>query len=904
MASKKKPLLYALLILLALAIPTLARLYTDFLWFDAQTLTSVFWTTISYQAGTFIAASILIYAALYATLTWTEKNIKKTKKKYERPTLTQPILLAVTLFSASGYATQWEVILRYANSFSFATTDPIFNNNIAFYVYTLPFYELLISLALTIATLALATALTLYALTYKKKTIPDIDEDIIHAQAQPREEPQLRFELTHYIEQLKKNAYAQLLILTSFILLATAASYYLARYELLFSSAGTVYGIGFTEHLIRLPALWILTAISALAAIVLLANTKKPNDNIIVYTILAILAVSLLATGAAAITQSFVVEPDEINKEHDYIAHEIQHTREAFALDRVAREELDTNRELTREQLDKHQPTIDNARLWDDRPLLRTLNELQIFRTYYRFPNVDVDRYEINGERQLMMLAPREIDISGLETRSQTWVNRHMVYTHGFGITMNPASKVTSGNLPELVIQDIPPQSTVPINITQPRIYYGQTTTDYAIVNTQTAELDYPAGEQNIRIHYPGDGGVQLDNTFKQLAYATLLRAPQIFFSDSITPESRIQYHRQITERAKKLAPFLKYDNDPYIVAAANGELYWIQDAYTTTNKYPYSNPVNFHGQPTNYIRNSAKAVINAYDGEVTFYISEPEDPLINTYKQAYPELFKELEDMPADLQAHIRYPQDLFSAQAHRYQDYHMQDPSVFYNREDSWRIPNEVVRGFEQTLQPYYQIMQLPGYEEAEFIQVQPFIPRGRENLIGWLAARSDQPNYGELKAYHFSKQELTYGPMQIESRIDQDADISQQITLWSSAGSGVVRGNLLVIPIEDTILYVEPLFLEAREQGALPQLMRVIVVHEDRIAMAPTLQAALNAITDPAAPSTPIVDDPETPVITDPDRIQEIREAYQRAQQALNRGDLRTYADRLEELEELLE
>ncbi|MFT4250129.1 MAG: UPF0182 family protein [Candidatus Woesearchaeota archaeon] len=888
--NKKKTYLLTTLALLILAIPRLLAFYADYLWFDAQQYSSVFFTTLTYQVTTFVAAAIITYAALAIVVSWTNKNLQKHDKEHKPSALEKPAIIAASLLVAVAYAAQWETILRYLNSFSFQKTDPVFSKDIAFYVYELPFYELLTNFTTLLVTLAFITALALYAIHLRPK--------VVRMQEEPEIPLQPTFSLSYFNEQIKKHAYPQLLILASLILLTNATSYFLERYNLLFSSQGTVYGVGFTEAIIRLPALWILATVSILAAILLLYNIKAQQDKHVLTAIVAVIAISILATLAGVVTQSLIVEPDEQNKELPYIEHEISYTRAAYALDKIQREELEISEELSREQLRRHEPTIQNVRLWDDRPLLRTLNEIQIFRTYYTFRNVDVDRYDINGERTLMMLAAREMDTRALPAQSQTWVNHHLVYTHGFGAVMSPASQVTQANLPALVIQDIPPRSNVPIEITQPRIYYGENTNNYVIVNTKTAELDYPSGEENIRIHYPGEGGVLLDNTFKRLTYAAYFTAPQIFFSDSITRESRIQYNRQITQRARTLAPFLQYDNDPYIVIGEDGALYWIQDAYTTTNKYPYSKPY----QNINYIRNSAKAIINAYDGTTTFYIADKQDPLIQTYKQAYPALFKDFEKLPAGLEKHVRYPQDIFSIQAEMYRDYHMTQPTVFYNREDTWRIPNEVVRGVEQRLRPYYQIMQLPGYEEAEFIQVQPFIPQGRENLIGWLAARSDVPHYGELIAYHFSKQELTFGPMQIESRIDQDTDISQQITLWSRAGSGVVRGNLLVIPIEDTILYVEPLFLEAREQGALPQLMRVIVVHNDRIAMAPTIQQALDAITDPSAPAT-IIDESPT-VITDTTRITEIREAYQRAQEALNKGDLRAYADRLEELERLLE
>ncbi len=890
----KRSILIAFAVLVVFALPQLVSLYTEFLWFDAQGLASVFFTTLNYQLAVFFSVAVFTAVALVITLKTTERIIKKKKKDYQRSGFIPSLIGLVTLFIAMGATSQWEIVLRYLNPFSFSQTDPVFSQDISFYVYTLPFFDAVITLLFSITFVCAVLALALYAIHFRKKIILEEDQTIIHARA--------GFDFAHYVLELKKYAYVQLSVFGAILLALTATRYWFGRYELLFSGQGTVYGVGFTEALVRLPALWILTIVCAVGAVLLLVNIKTKKDKIVTGVVIAFISVSLLAGVAGIVVQALVVEPDEINKEREYIQHEITFTRAGFALDRVVREEITDGEGLTQAVVNRHRPTLDNARLWDDRPLLQTLNEIQIFRTYYTFPNIDVDRYDINGERRLMMLAGREIDISGLEPRSRTWVNRHLVYTHGFGLAMAPASEITNNNLPNLAVQDIPPQSSIGINITQPRIYYGENTYDYAIVNTLTAELDYPAGDENVRINYPGDGGVLLDGIVKRAAFALSFRAPQILFSDSITPESRIQYHRQVSERVQTLAPFLVLDNDPYLVVSESGELYWIQDAYTVTNRYPYSNPIRFNGHQTNYVRNSVKAVVNAFDGEVTMYVVERNDPLINTYQKAYPDLFTSINNMPQDLRAHTRYPQDIFAAQTERYRDYHMQDPEVFYNREDSWRIPNEVVRGREQMLRPYYQVMQLPGEVEAEFIQVQPFIPRGRENLIGWMAARSDGEHYGEIKAYHFSKQELTFGPMQIESRIDQDTDISQQITLWSRAGSGVVRGNLLVIPIEDTILYVEPLFLEAREQGALPQLMRIIVVHQDRIAMAPTLEIALQAVLDPDA--TPVVVDSEPSVIVDEARIQEIRDAYRAARVALERGDFALYAERIEALEDLLE
>ncbi len=872
-------------------IPTLATLYTDFLWHEAQGYQTVFWTTLTYQLSIFVAVLTFTLLFFFAIRAWTKKCIKN----YSEPGYIPFILVLAGLFIATTYAQNYLVVLKYLNSYAFTAIDPVFNKNIAFYVYQLPFFELITGYLLLLATLALLSVIGAYVYNYKQKPVYTIQPDGTQTLSSA-------FNFQIILDKIKKRGYTQILLLIALIVLLNASTYFLARYQLLFSTQGTVYGVGFVEQHILLIGYSVLVIIGIIAALILLFNTRKKNDTITLSTILIVTLAPIVLTIIAFATQAIIVEPDELNRELPFIEQEIRHTRDAFGLTHIERRELEVSEELTAEQLQRHQPTIENVRLWDDRPLLTTLNEIQIFRTYYAFPTIDVDRYMIDGQRRLVMLAAREVDTRGLSPQSQTWVNRHLVYTHGFGVAKASASETTTGNFPQLLIQDIPPRSTTR-EILEPRIYYGKNTHNYVIVNTKTPQLDFPSGEGNVFTHYTGTGGVLLDSTLKRLAYAIHMRAPQILFSGSITDESRIQYHRTITDRARKLAPYLLFDADPYIVIGEDGILYWIQDAYTYASTYPYSNPVRYQGRTVNYIRNSVKIVVDAYEGTTTFYVAEPNEPLIRTFMSVYPVLYRSLSELPAGLEAHIRYPQDLFSIQANRYQDYHMTNPAVFYNREDSWRIPNEVVRGREQPLRPYYQIMQLPGETEAEFIQVQPFIPRGRENLIGWLAARSDGEHYGELRAYHFSKQELTFGPMQVESRIDQDTEISQQITLWSRAGSGVVRGNLLVIPIDNSILYIEPLFLEAREQGSLPQLMRAIVVLGESVVMAPTVQQALDMIIDPTVtPPTISTDDPL--IITDTAQIQRIREAFRSAQEALNRGDLRLYADRVDELERLLQ
>jgi uncharacterized membrane protein (UPF0182 family) len=486
-----------------------------------------------------------------------------------------------------------------------------------------------------------------------------------------------------------------------------------------------------------------------------------------------------------------------------------------------------------------------------------------------------------------------------LPEQAQTWVNRHLVYTHGYGVVMNPVDIVSSEGLPAFYIKDIPP-TTEYFTIQEPRIYYGEGITDYAVIKTSTDELDYPAGEQNLYRSYEGTGGVPLSDFLHRLVYALKFGSVELLVSGSLKPESRLLMYRNVKQRVNTIAPFLSYDPDPYIVIA-DGRLYWIIDAYTTSNKYPYSEPVNvgyLKGYSINYIQNSVKVVVDTFNGDVHYYVVNQDDPLIQTYQKIFPDIFRDFEEMDPDLRAHIRYPQGIFEIQAHLYATYHMKDPRVFYNREDTWVIPDEVYRGSRQQLEPYYIIMKLPGETKEEFILMLPFTPRNKENMIGWMAARSDPPYYGKLIVYKFSKQELTYGPMQIEARIDQDTEISQRITLWSQSGSSVLRGNTLIIPIENSIIYVEPLYLEATERGTLPQLQRVIVAYNDRLTMQETLSEALNVI---FGEGTPLPPDEGVPPIseTEFEKLTRIAELYDKAQEALAKGDLGLYQQYIDEI-----
>ncbi|MFB6076001.1 MAG: UPF0182 family protein, partial [Candidatus Aenigmatarchaeota archaeon] len=524
----------------------------------------------------------------------------------------------------------------------------------------------------------------------------------------------------------------------------------------------------------------------------------------------------------------------------------------------------------------------------------------------YTFEDVDIDRYDLNGDYKEVMLSPREMDINSLSENSQSWINKHLVYTHGYGVVGGPVSNISEEGLPKFYVRDIPPKNilgnyTDKFNIERPEIYYGEKSNYYVLTNTQTKEFDYPKGQENVYSVYSGSGGIKLDSFIKKLAFAMRLNSVQILISGSITPESRILLNREVSGRVSKIAPFMSYDDDRYIVVV-DGKLYWIQDSYTTTDRYPYSHRLSGF----NYVRNSVKTVVDPYNGDVNFYIIN-EDPLVETYRKIFPDLFEDISKMPEEIHKHIRYPQDLFKIQTSIYSTYHMEDPRVFYTKEDVWKIPNEIYRGMKREMESYYVILNLPYTNNTEeFVLMQPFIPRGKENMIGWMAARSDGENYGELITYFFSKQELTYGPMQIESRIDQNPNISEKMSLWGQGGSSVIRGNLLAIPIKNSMLYVEPVFLEGTEDGSLPELKRVIVSYGDSISMEPTLKEAMENVFGKRKQQKEEDDTREDEEVI-PSTIEELiiraNSHYEKAQEALAEGNLSEYQYRIDEVGKIL-
>ncbi|MBI2991608.1 MAG: UPF0182 family protein, partial [Deltaproteobacteria bacterium] len=599
--------------------------------------------------------------------------------------------------------------------------------------------------------------------------------------------------------------------------------------------------------------------------------------------------------------QRFRVVPNEVVAERMFIERNIQFTRRAYGLDKIESKDFPADEKLGAADLRRNDPTIKNIRLWEHRPLLATYAQLQEIRTYYKFVDVDNDRYLIDGTYRQIMLSAREISHQHLPSR--IWINEHLTYTHGYGVVFGPVNQVTPEGLPEFFIKDIPPVSVGPLKITRPEIYYGELANDYVFVKTKAQELDYPAGDQNIYTAYTGKGGVPVSSLWRKLLFSARYATLRIALSNDVTRESRILYHRQIQERVMKIAPFITFDRNAYLVIAQGGRLFWIIDGYTTSDRYPYSEPTRRVG---NYIRNSVKAVIDAYDGTVSFYLSSPEDPIILAYAKIFPGLLKPLEAMPEDLRAHIRYPEDLFVIQTRMYATYHMQDPQVFYNKEDLLSIPRKAVDGQDREMEPYYTIMRLPGEKKEEFVLLLPFTPNKKDNMRAWLAARSDPPNYGKLTALDFPKAKLVYGPKQIDARIDQDAFISQQLSLWSQRGSQVIRGSMLAIPIEQSLLYVQPLYLAA-EKGSLPELKRVIVAFGNQVAMEENLELALQRIFGGrAAPVTAQAGQVSaSPGVAGADKslARRAMEHYTRSQEYLRQGNLAGFGEELKKLEALL-
>jgi uncharacterized membrane protein (UPF0182 family) len=934
---KRSTVLLGILAILAIIlVGIIISIYPNWLWFENLNLAPVFWTMALGEYGVAAVIWFLIIVTLSLNLYAAQRLHREGGPKITEiagmpvsgKSLTTIILAAILIVSfiiASKGSVQWNMVLSYFNQQPFGSTDPVFGKDIGFYVFSLPFY--LFAREQLLIILLFAALVTL--IWYVKDGGIQIIGELVVAEDRPTSLPKVK---------VADNVGKHLLVLAGVLFLLAAWGYYLKAYGVLYSTQGPAFGASYTDVNIKVLVYRLLMVLSFLMSMFVIYNAFRLKIKLLlICTGIWVGAIVVLATGLPVLIQQFVVKPNELAKESPYISYNIDFTRRAYNLNNIKEVDFEVNDSLSTEDVKNHAATIQNIRVWDERPLLQTYRQIQSIRLYYDFNNVDVDRYRIDNQYRQVMLAARELVVDQLPPQAQTWVNRHLIYTHGYGLAMSPVNEVTAEGLPQLMIKDIPPAVDIDLKIDRPEIYFGEKTTNYILVQTSAQEFDYPKGDKNVYANYQGRGGVPITSFMRRLLFAIEFQDPQILFTTYLTPDSRIMFNRRIKRRVSAIAPFLSYDTDPYMVVSG-GRLFWIQDAYTASNMYPYSkrSRTPFRKKELNYIRNSVKVIIDAYDGHVAYYMIDTQDPILKTYAKIYPSLFKSLDEMPADLKKHLRYPNDLFEIQVQTYAKYHMQDVQVFYNQEDLWEPPDEIYGDNRQMMKPYYIIIKLPDQDKEEFLLMLPYTPSKKDNMIGWLAARSDLPNYGKLLVYKLSKDKLAYGPMQVEARIDQQTDISRELSLWGQRGSRVIRGNLLAIPVGNAFIYVEPIYLEA-EQGpqrdvqaapptkngqapkqqqqparparkgitttaALPELKRIIVALGSRVAMEENLELALNRILgasvvtkDASAKAL------ESGPISDLGR--QALETYKRAKEYLRQGDWAGYGRELEALENML-
>ena len=815
----RRALWYLIPFLIFIFFNQIIGLLADWSWFDSLGLTSVFTTRIAARLSLFAVGGGLfwLFVALNIFLARRLDPRGLSGTPLEQIAAAFGLRVVPTLLAAAGalaflvglsVSAIWEDVLLYFNQSGFGLSDPVFGRDVGFFVFTLPIWKAVRTWLMAALVFSLAGAILASGIGWRGW-------------------------------EVRTRVLVHLGVLVSLILALMAWQYRINAYELVYSQRGPVYGAGYTDVKAQLPAYNILAIVTLVAAVALLATVfQRRAWRAMVALFVVWISVAVLAGNVfPGFVQRFQVSPNELNLERPYIEHNIRLTREAYDLTDIRVEDYEVQGRVTADALLEEASTLTNVRLWDYRPLLQTYNQVQALRQYYQFNDIDIDRYVINGERRQVMLAARELVPGNLSQDAQTWVNQRLVYTHGFGVAASPVAQVTRDGLPDFYVKDLPPQGAIPI--TRPHIYFGELTDSYVIGRTKEMEFSYPRGEGNVMTRFEADTGIAM-SLWSRLLFAVRFADINMLLNSDIEPQSQLLWRRNIRERVQMVAPFLRYDRDPYIVIDSSGHLHWIHDAYTVSNRFPYSQPT----QNINYIRNSVKIVTNAYDGSMRFYVVDDDDPIIAAYSRIFPDLFAPMSDMPDDLLAHLRYPADMFTIQATMYLTYHMTDPNEFYNREDMWAWPEEIFGSQPLLMEPYYVLMELPGEDKLEYLQILPFTPANRENMIAWLSAKSDPENYGDMLVFEFGKDSLHFGPKQIEARIDQDPTISAQLSLWSQQGSDVIRGNLLVIPVANSLVYVEPLYLQAAN-GRIPELKRVIVSDGEVVRMAENMGLAFVAL-----------------------------------------------------------
>ncbi len=835
------------LLLLLASVSSLSVFYTDLLWFKDLGQPGVFWTRIVSRLAVGLAFGAFAFAVMYINLLIARRmapaavlsvvggpDMQLTPQQQIDQALSQMrrwvdpfmgwiMLAAAVLFAwtaGAALADQWEVLRVALAAAPFGQVDPQFGRDVSFFMFQLPALQLVSDwvFGTLVAVLVFSAVMHVYGGAIR---------------------------LSERLKGFDPHVKAHLSVLAGLIVASRAFDYWLSIYQLDFSPRGQVTGASFTDVHAQLPAYQILMFLALATGVALLFNIRFKGWRLPAVAIGLWVVASVLVGGVyPAAIQQFQVNPNELQAESPYIKRNIIETRKAFDLTDIEVKQFPANTDLSAADVADATATVSNIRLWDPTIVVQSYKQLQEIRFYYDFKDVDIDRYVIDGALQQVLISAREMNVTQLSDQAKTWINQHLIYTHGYGAVVSPVNRASEDGLPMFLVKDLPPTSTVDVQITQPGIYFGEESNAYAIVDTTQKEFDYPVGGQNAETSYAGKGGAPVGTPLERAAFAVRFGAPEIILTSAIKPESRILFRRDIKERLDALAPWLVLDADPYPVVI-DGRIVWVQDCYTWSKYYPYSQRYGDSG--INYIRNSVKVTIDAYDGTTTFYAFDGKDPVLATYRRIFPELFTDAAKMPEGIRSHLRYPEDLFKLQAEVYKTYHMSDPQVFYNKEDQWAIPGEA-KG--TAMAPFYVLMQLPGESKLSFILMQPFTPRNKDNMIGWMAARSDADSYGKRLVYNFPKQRLILGPEQIKARMNQEPDISKELTLLNQQGSRVIQGNLLVIPIKDAIVYVMPIYLQA-ESSPMPELKRVVVSYADRIAMTPDFKASLTAVFGGAPP-----------------------------------------------------
>lgn len=874
------------------------QIATRYIWMDTLDFGSVY-TTILYSKVTLgVTGFVLFFLLSFATFFWIRFSYMKQFSPAQLPVIISKnryayllMVLASTLIGITGSliveGIGWEKALKFIHHTTFGITDPFFNMDVSFYIFQLPFIQFILYTLLNLFFFFLLIQIGAYSV----------------------------------FNMYRMSRHAQIHLATTFGVLGVvlAGIHFLGRYNTLLTDQvnlfqkSVVHGLSYTDKLINLPKAYILAAIVLLMTIWIVVTLFRGNIESSLKPLLTYITAIVLFQVAAIVVQNFIVSPNEFSKEEPFLEHNLQFTRAAYDLDSIETKENPGNMSLDENMVKRNELTLDNVRLNDSRPLLDIYNQLQTFRTYYKFNDMDIDRYEMDGEYEQVFIGARELSTEDLPEQAQTWVNKNLRYTHGYGIAMSHVNKVTKQGQPEYMLRNIPVEGD--LDVERPQIYFGEEPYPNVIVNSKVDEFDYPTGDENETNRYEADLGIPLKGINRWL-FAIKEGSVRMLVSDQLTKESQLLQIRNINDRIRQIAPFFTYDNDPYIFVRDDGSLAWMIDAYVTAEDYPYSE--SYKGNKS-YIRNSVKVMVDAYTGEVDFYVVDPEDPLIQTYQNMFPKLFTK--EIPEDVQAHFRYPVDLFKIQTAMYGTYHMSNLEVFYNREDYWEFPTEKYFNQDIEMDPYYVTMKLPESDQEEFILMQPYTPKKRQNMISWIGVRNDGDNYGEIFVYQFPKQKNIYGPQQIENRINQDSVISQQLNLWSQGGSEVIRGNLLVIPIEDTVLYVEPVYIESSNETSLPEVKQVIMAYEDHIVMEETFEKSLAEILrligpDGEKPKAPKQDKegegdqedgteeeedaPEQPALTPEEALREAGQLFEDYQEALSKGDYAKAGAILEELE----